>query len=69
MGKQVPTCSLLSSLNTTLPILFQAIGAIAYNQLNRMDTLLYLLVYPQKPMTKTKTIEFIRFEEVKSETN
>ena len=32
----------------------QAIGAIAYNQLNRIDTLLYLLVYPQKPMVKTK---------------
>src|SRR5690606_36388850 len=27
----------------------QAIGAIAYNQLNRIDTLLYLSVYPQKP--------------------
>ena len=24
----------------------QAMGAIAYNQLNRIDTLLYLLVYP-----------------------
>ena len=34
----------------------QAIGAIAYNQLNRIDTLLYLLVYPQQPMVKTKTI-------------
>ncbi|KAJ1880671.1 DNA-directed RNA polymerase III complex subunit Rpc2, partial [Kickxella alabastrina] len=28
----------------------QAIGAIAYNQLNRIDTLLYLMVYPQQPM-------------------
>jgi DNA-directed RNA polymerase III subunit RPC2 len=26
----------------------QAMGNIAYNQLNRMDTLLYLLVYPQR---------------------
>ena len=25
----------------------QAMGNIAYNQLNRMDTLLYLLCYPQ----------------------
>jgi hypothetical protein len=25
----------------------QAMGNIAYNQLNRMDTLLYLLSYPQ----------------------
>jgi DNA-directed RNA polymerase III subunit RPC2 len=36
----------------------QAIGAIAYNQLNRIDTLLYLLVYPQKPMVKTKVTLF-----------
>ena len=28
----------------------QAIGAIAYNQFSRIDTLLYLMVYPQKPM-------------------
>ncbi|TDL26987.1 beta and beta-prime subunits of DNA dependent RNA-polymerase [Rickenella mellea] len=40
----------------------QAIGAIAYNQLNRIDTLLYLLVYPQKPMVKTKTIELIGYD-------
>lgn len=40
----------------------QAIGAIAYNQLNRIDTLLYLLVYPQKPMVKSLTIEMIGFE-------
>ena len=26
----------------------QAMGNVAYNQLNRMDTLLYLLTYPQK---------------------
>jgi DNA-directed RNA polymerase III subunit RPC2 len=25
----------------------QAMGNVAYNQLSRMDTLLYLLVYPQ----------------------
>ncbi|KNZ77353.1 DNA-directed RNA polymerase III subunit RPC2 [Termitomyces sp. J132] len=39
----------------------QAIGAIAYNQLNRIDTLLYLLVYPQQPMVKTKTIELVGY--------
>ncbi|KAG0573443.1 hypothetical protein KC19_VG178900 [Ceratodon purpureus] len=32
----------------------QAMGNIAYNQLQRMDTLLYLLVYPQRPMLSTK---------------
>jgi DNA-directed RNA polymerase III subunit RPC2 len=26
----------------------QAMGNVAFNQLSRMDTLLYLLVYPQK---------------------
>eukprot|EP00823_Brevimastigomonas_motovehiculus_P002333 TRINITY_DN1442_c2_g1_i4.p1 TRINITY_DN1442_c2_g1~~TRINITY_DN1442_c2_g1_i4.p1 ORF type:complete len:943 (-),score=282.46 TRINITY_DN1442_c2_g1_i4:57-2885(-) len=42
----------------------QAMGAIAYNQLNRIDTLLYLLVYPQRPMVKTRTIEMIGYEKL-----
>jgi DNA-directed RNA polymerase III subunit RPC2 len=42
----------------------QAIGAIGYNQLNRIDTLLYLMVYPQKPMVKSRTIELIGFEKL-----
>lgn len=42
----------------------QAIGAIAYNQLNRIDTLLYLMVYPQQPMVKTKTIELIQYDKL-----
>jgi DNA-directed RNA polymerase III subunit RPC2 len=42
----------------------QAIGSMGYNQLLRVDTLLYLLVYPQKPMVKTKTIEMINFEDL-----
>ena len=40
----------------------QAIGAIAYNQFNRIDTLLYTLVYPQRPMVITKTIELMRYD-------
>ncbi|ORY86026.1 hypothetical protein BCR35DRAFT_302666 [Leucosporidium creatinivorum] len=40
----------------------QAIGAIAYNQLERIDTLLYLMVYPQTPMCRTKTIELIGYD-------
>lgn len=40
----------------------QAIGAIGFNQLNRIDTLLYLSVYPQQPMVKTKTIELIGYD-------
>ncbi|KAF2660853.1 beta and beta-prime subunits of DNA dependent RNA-polymerase [Lophiostoma macrostomum CBS 122681] len=42
----------------------QAIGAIAYNQFTRMDTLLYLMVYPQKPMVKTRTIELIKYDKL-----
>ena len=42
----------------------QAIGAIAYNQLNRIDTLLYLSVYPQQPMVKTRTIELVGYDKL-----
>lgn len=42
----------------------QAIGAIGYNQFNRIDTLLYLSVYPQQPMVKTKTIELVGYDKL-----
>lgn len=42
----------------------QAIGAIAYNQFNRIDTLLYLMVYPQKPMVTTRTIELVKYDKL-----
>ncbi|KAI8909987.1 hypothetical protein DFJ77DRAFT_433179 [Powellomyces hirtus] len=42
----------------------QAIGAIAYNQLTRIDTLLYLMVYPQQPMVRTRTIELIGYDKL-----
>ncbi len=42
----------------------QAIGAIAYNQFTRIDTLLYLMVYPQKPLVKTRTIELIKYDKL-----
>ncbi|KAK9450946.1 uncharacterized protein V1518DRAFT_412134 [Limtongia smithiae] len=42
----------------------QAIGAIAYNQLQRLDTLLYLMVYPQQPMVKTRTIELVQYDKL-----
>ena len=32
----------------------QAMGTIGYNQRNRIDTLMYLLVYPQRPMVKSR---------------
>lgn len=42
----------------------QAIGAIAYNQFTRIDTLLYLMVYPQAPMVKTRTIELVKYDKL-----
>nr|GEU77361.1 DNA-directed RNA polymerase III subunit 2-like isoform X2 [Tanacetum cinerariifolium] len=42
----------------------QAMGSIAYNQLSRMDTLLYLLVYPQRPLLTTRTIELVGFDKL-----
>ncbi|KAG9233478.1 DNA-directed rna polymeras-like protein III subunit [Amylocarpus encephaloides] len=42
----------------------QAIGVIAYNQLSRIDTLLYLMVYPQQPMVKSRTIELIHYDKL-----
>ncbi|KAH7718155.1 DNA-directed RNA polymerase [Aphelenchoides avenae] len=40
----------------------QAMGTTGYNQQKRIDSLMYLLVYPQKPIVKSKTIEFSNFE-------
>ena len=42
----------------------QAIGSIGYNQLNRMDTMLYLMVYPQQPLVKTFTIELTNYDKL-----
>ncbi|GAB4827756.1 DNA-directed RNA polymerase III subunit 2 [Ancistrocladus abbreviatus] len=42
----------------------QAMGNIAYNQLCRMDTLLYLLVYPQRPLLTTRTIELVQYDKL-----
>ncbi|KAF2858486.1 beta and beta-prime subunits of DNA dependent RNA-polymerase [Piedraia hortae CBS 480.64] len=42
----------------------QAIGAIGYNQLLRQDTLLYLMVYPQKPLVTTRAIELIKYDKL-----
>jgi DNA-directed RNA polymerase III subunit RPC2 len=40
----------------------QAMGVTGYNQNLRTDGVLYNLVYPQRPMVKTKTIEMIGYE-------
>lgn len=42
----------------------QAMGAVAYNEYERMDTMLYLMVYPQQPLVKTRTIELIGFDKL-----
>jgi len=42
----------------------QAIGFIANNQFLRIDTLLYLMVYPQKPLVKSRTIELIKYDKL-----
>lgn len=42
----------------------QGQGAIGYNQLIRIDTLLYLMLYPQEPMVKTRTIELIGYDKL-----
>lgn len=42
----------------------QAMGTIGLNQRERIDTLMYLVSYPQRPIVQTKTIELIRFHEM-----
>eukprot|EP00397_Hematodinium_sp_SG-2012_P003066 GEMP01003074.1.p1 GENE.GEMP01003074.1~~GEMP01003074.1.p1 ORF type:complete len:1220 (+),score=278.51 GEMP01003074.1:80-3661(+) len=39
----------------------QAMGAIAYNQFHRTDNVLYLLNYPEKPLTKSKTLDLVNY--------
>eukprot|EP00605_Chrysophyceae_sp_TOSAG23-4_P001848 GSChrysophyteH1.ASY1.ANO1.2040.1 assembled CDS len=42
----------------------QAIGTTAMNQYERFDSLLYTMIYPQKPMVKTRTLDLINFDKV-----
>ena len=42
----------------------QAIGTTAMNQYERFDSLLYTMVYPQKPMVKTRTLDLVNFDKV-----
>lgn len=44
----------------------QAIGAVALNQQIRFDTLQHQMVYPQKPLVQSKTIQMMHFDEVSS---
>ena len=42
----------------------QAMGSIGYNQRERIDTLMYLLAYPQRPIVQTKTIQLVHFDKL-----
>jgi len=42
----------------------QAMGAVACNQSERIDTILYLLVYPHQPLVKSRTIDMIGFSKL-----
>lgn len=42
----------------------QAMGTIGLNQRVRIDTLLYSLAYPQRPVVSSKTIELIQFDKI-----
>eukprot|EP00578_Thalassiosira_sp_NH16_P002919 CAMPEP_0181137936 /NCGR_PEP_ID=MMETSP1071-20121207/33970_1 /TAXON_ID=35127 /ORGANISM="Thalassiosira sp., Strain NH16" /LENGTH=1106 /DNA_ID=CAMNT_0023224721 /DNA_START=74 /DNA_END=3392 /DNA_ORIENTATION=- len=41
----------------------QAIGTIAINQYARVDGMIYTMVYPHKPMVKTRTLDLVNFDE------
>ena len=40
----------------------QAMGAISLNEYSRMDGMIYTLIYPMKPMVKTRTLDLIHFD-------
>ncbi len=42
----------------------QSVGAIGYNQFNRVDTVIYTMNYPQTPLVRTKTIEFTNYHKL-----
>jgi len=42
----------------------QAMGVVASNHYSRVDSLLYSLVYPQKPMVKSRVLDLIKFDEL-----
>jgi DNA-directed RNA polymerase III subunit RPC2 len=42
----------------------QAMGTTGMNQYERFDSLLYTLIYPMKPMVKSRTLDLVNFDSV-----
>ena len=42
----------------------QAMGTIGVNEYERMDGLIYTLVYPQKPLVKSRTLDLVNFDQI-----
>jgi len=42
----------------------QAIGTIGINQYSRFDGLIYTMIYPHKPMVKTRTLDLVNFDNI-----
>lgn len=42
----------------------QAMGTIAINQYERMDGLIYSLIYPQKPLVKSRCLDLVNFDNI-----
>jgi len=47
---------------TNVPWASRPFWAIAFNELNYIDGLLYLLVYPQQPMFRPRTIDLVGYD-------
>lgn len=55
---------MLRSISMFIYVLIFFVGAIGYNQKLRMDTLMYNLVYTQKPLVTTKTIGLTNYDKL-----
>ena len=64
MDNLTMSCSCLFRVPQAHSCTLQAMGNVAFNQLTRMDTLLYLLAYPQRPLLTTRTIELVQFDKL-----